>query len=475
MKGSKTIITRAIFLIPVFAAFALTVTAQQLSLGRAGESSAAAAVSRGGRVDTAQDGALSKLTDKDIQMLVKEDGKHNPSALNKLAADPNERKKILDNLKLNLSLASEAHKTGFANKESIKMQLELARLEILATAYNDRLKKNAGQENAPAPPFGNLADEDVNKFFNAPANKAKYDAELKKFVAFVAESQKSAGLPEDNSAEQRDFITSQWKKAVYGAAKAKELGLENKAITLVYEVQQALILARNFAQDVADKNKPTQAELDAYAKENPKFDKKTYIARAENILQKVKAGEDFASLANQFSEDPGNKDAETGKPQGGIYDWADRDRYVKEFSDAAWALKEGETSGLVETQFGYHIIKLEGKRVQPGRDGKDEEQIKVRHILVYTMVDDEADPQARPLSLENALNKKVSDKKEKKVLDDILARNPIDLPADFTVIIPETAAVKPAVKKPAAKKPVKHTSARRKRASTRHRAVKKTH
>jgi hypothetical protein len=96
-------------------------------------------------------------------------------------------------------------------------------------------------------------------------------------------------------------------------------------------------------------------------------------AKAEKILAEVKAGKDFATLANEYSDDPGNApiDPKTKKPgpkKGGFMDWAMANTYVPEFAAAAVALKPGETSGLVKTQFGYHIIKLEDKRAKLPKD-----------------------------------------------------------------------------------------------------------
>ena len=74
--------------------------------------------------------------------------------------------------------------------------------------------------------------------------------------------------------------------------------------------------------------------------------------RAAQVLELAGSGEDFAALAKQYSEGP------TG-PRGGDLGSFTRGRMVKPFDDAVFALKEGETSDIVETRFGFHIIKLE--------------------------------------------------------------------------------------------------------------------
>ena len=73
-------------------------------------------------------------------------------------------------------------------------------------------------------------------------------------------------------------------------------------------------------------------------------------ATAEKVLAELKGGADFADLAKKYSEDPGSKDT------GGDLGWSTTDSYVPEFKAAADKLKKGGLSGLVKTDFGYHII-----------------------------------------------------------------------------------------------------------------------
>jgi len=77
-------------------------------------------------------------------------------------------------------------------------------------------------------------------------------------------------------------------------------------------------------------------------------------AKADAVLARAQGGEDFAKLAKEFSQDPGSAQ------QGGDLGWSDRKAWVAPFADAAFAMKEGEIRGPVKTQFGYHILKLDG-------------------------------------------------------------------------------------------------------------------
>ena len=89
--------------------------------------------------------------------------------------------------------------------------------------------------------------------------------------------------------------------------------------------------------------------------------------KAQGILDRINAGEGFELLAGLYSEDIASAQ------EGGLLDWAPRGTFVKEFEAAAYKLKSGEVSKLVETAFGYHIIQMVERRG---------DMIEVKHILI---------------------------------------------------------------------------------------------
>jgi peptidyl-prolyl cis-trans isomerase C len=81
--------------------------------------------------------------------------------------------------------------------------------------------------------------------------------------------------------------------------------------------------------------------------------------QAVEVYEKIQHGGDFAALAKEYSKDPGSKD------QGGELGFFSRGQMVPKFEEAAFKLKKGEVSEPFETQFGWHIVKIDDRREQP--------------------------------------------------------------------------------------------------------------
>ncbi len=103
---------------------------------------------------------------------------------------------------------------------------------------------------------------------------------------------------------------------------------------------------------------------------NPKLtkeEKQLSREKAESLRERIKKGEDFATLATLYSQDPGSA------PAGGDLGFADRSTFVKEFAAMAFKLKAGEISPVFETDLGFHFLQVIERRG---------EQVHVRHILI---------------------------------------------------------------------------------------------
>ena len=162
--------------------------------------------------------------------------------------------------------------------------------------------------------------------------------------------------------------------------KLQEFGLTEAVLR--DQVKENLLIEQLLKKRAAEEAPVTDEEIKGFYEQHPdmvsqpetvsashiliRFDEKdtpdTKAAKKkqlEDIRARAKAGEDFAALAKEFSQDPGSKD------QGGELGSFDRERMVKPFADAAFALKVGGLSEVVETEFGYHLIKKTG--AQPAK------------------------------------------------------------------------------------------------------------
>jgi parvulin-like peptidyl-prolyl isomerase len=169
----------------------------------------------------------------------------------------------------------------------------------------------------------------------------------------------------------------------------------------------------------------TEAEIDAYVAKHPELDPTKAREQAEELYKRARAGEDFGKLAEEYSTDPGSKS------KGGDLGWFGRGQMVKPFEDVAFALQPGQISDVVESTFGYHIIKVEERGKRPGSNGALEEQVHARHILIGGTM--QGDPTGKPQSLRERAKKAADEEKQKGLIDQIVARSNVTVADDFQV------------------------------------------
>ncbi|HZB46456.1 MAG TPA: peptidylprolyl isomerase, partial [Pyrinomonadaceae bacterium] len=268
-----------------------------------------------------------------------------PQVRAQLASDPARRKEMAQNMRELLALSEEARARGVADRPEIKRQLELTREFVLFQTYVQK-QREAGQQPTQLAP-----EEEVKAYLAEPGTEQKFEQlieDLKKL---------NPDAPSEISEAQKQNVRQQWATAQVIARKAVAAGADKDPKTqLQVRLQQARLLAAVYSEELMKKAEPTEQEIEEYFAKNPDMDPKKAREKSEGILKRAKSGEDFEALAKEFSDEPGAKE------RGGELPWFGRGQMVKEFEDAAFAMKEGDVSDIVETRFGYHIIKVTGRR-----------------------------------------------------------------------------------------------------------------
>ena len=335
-----------------------------------------------------------------------------PQMRARLASDETARKDFAQDVRRLLAVAEEARAHGVDRKPDIKRQVEFQKASILAQFYFGE----AGDKD--------IADKDVEEFFKEPINQQKFDQ-----IISDAKSKDPQLAKQEIPKEQLDMLKQRLGRIYIGERKAKEQGLDKKPAVRVQSVlQEARVLAQEYARDsLQEKMKATDAEIDAYLASHPELDTdKKKREQAEEVLKRIRAGEDFEKLAKEFSTD-------STKDKGGDLGWFGHGEMVPEFEKAAYALKAGEVSDVVQSKFGYHIIKLEEKKTET-KDGKSEEKVHARHILIG---DANPNPFAPPQSPRDKARAVLEQDKAKKVLDEIVAHSHVKVPDSYSVKMPE--------------------------------------
>jgi peptidyl-prolyl cis-trans isomerase D len=223
--------------------------------------------------------------------------------------------------------------------------------------FEDEVKQEIVEDRLRALITGGVtvADSDVRKTYIAQATKIKFD-----YAVLDGDTLRNQINPTDaeleayfkkNAAKYAQAIPEQ-RKIEYVAFTTSNLPQAPAPVTDA-DVQQY------YQQHMSDYQVAEQVKvrhiLIAVNSKDPKADAAAK-AKAQSILDQLHHGGNFAELAKKYSDDPGSKS------QGGELGWVKHGVTVPSFDKAAFSLNAGQTSGLVRTRYGYHIIQTEAKQ-----------------------------------------------------------------------------------------------------------------
>lgn len=400
--------------------------------------------------------AFRSVGQAEVDALIKDAAATNPEAVKRFGEDPELRRGQLNSLRDLLALASQAAKDGLAAEQANCDELGYIREESIAVRYDRHVNK--GKPAKPA--FGHITPARISAFWNADVRGERE----KSFQHFLTTKKtllidrdptmKNRTVSDEEMSQARDLFA---KIEIYAAEYRKRSATIPKSLrdsaAMQVKLQQAQFLARLYFESIAAKTKATEQEIKEYVALRPELNGEAKRTEAEKILARAKSGEDFATLANEFSQDPGNKTA-NGVQHGGIYRDVKKGSFVKPFEDAVIAIEAGQIyPSLVESDFGYHIIKLERKGDLSAADGTYD----ARHILISTMVANPSDPSGRELPLKSYAASEIEAQKQRKLIAQLVAANNISVPEDFAIPaatekVPAKANVARPAKRPARKR-----------------------
>src|SRR5262245_7487774 len=236
---------------------------------------------------------LKSLSDDDVALLIKSQASASLEKAKSIVATTESRSAFLKGLKEYLSLASRARKEGFGEDPNFSLNLRIKENGLLAELYGARL---AADKN----PF-TLTKDQLKSFWENAERQKQFDAELNALYsvqALVADTMETTlGKEPKLQGEALDRARKDWARArlLSEMARADTEFMQQKEVQLRLQVLEAGILSSEYlAKYWKDNIKATAGEIKSYLASHPQWDIRKKREKAEMVLKRARAGEDFA-------------------------------------------------------------------------------------------------------------------------------------------------------------------------------------
>jgi hypothetical protein len=314
-----------------------------------------------------------------------------------LAQNLAQRRELIEQFKKAYALAQAAESEGLHKTDTFRSRQAISENQALAAAFSAQNTSFT------------VGREDLDRYLTA--HRQEFDADY----ALI-----SASSPEEATEEQKELISLQWAELRIRADKGREAKLDqDPAYKAQVKFTLANLLANLYSEFLDKKFAVTDEEKRKYLAEHPEADIENIRRVAQEILDQVKAGASFEQLADQ-----NNMDATRG--QGGLVDWLGKGQLDPTYEKAAFALQKGEmTQELVQSKYGFHVIRLEDRRPVVGQAATTPaaelaEEVRTRHIFLSTQ---EAE----------AFEGRIKEEKIRRAVEDATLNFPVAAPSDFKI------------------------------------------
>ncbi len=330
-----------------------------------------------------------------------------------LAQTPEARKSLIDQFKKMFAFAQAGLAEGLDKSADYANSLRLESAKVLAQEHG---KRNESFQ---------VSKADIDAYVGAHQKEFETD------LAFFTKNAK-----EKPTGDQLESLKASWGELMFRADKGRQAGLEkDPAVQIQLKMTRGNLLANLYSRKIEEQFKTGDLELKDYYAQHPEADPEKIKGRVAELLARIKKGEAFEKVADEINEDG-------TKGRGGDLDWFGAGTMDPDFEKAAFALQPGQISQEpVKSSFGYHLIKLEGRRkaaakpaVPPGAPGAslnevankaanpNAEEVHAKHIYLSTKTAEDTIAQQ-------------SQEKMKRAMEDATLKFPVAAPEDFKLVV----------------------------------------